>query len=71
MEPTQGFEPWTYGLQNRCSTAELSRPKQAASFASLTMQESSPQIQKSWHFPGLPPLKGEARARRFAYAYTV
>ena len=25
MEPTVGIEPTTYGLQNRCSAAELSR----------------------------------------------
>ena len=25
MEPAAGFEPATYGLQNRCSTAELNR----------------------------------------------
>ena len=25
MEPTVGFEPTTYGLQNHCSTAELCR----------------------------------------------
>ena len=25
IEPTEGFEPTTYGLQNRCSTTELRR----------------------------------------------
>ena len=27
MVPAEGLEPPTNGLQNRCSTAELSRPK--------------------------------------------
>ena len=27
MVPAEGIEPPTFGLQNRCSTAELSRPK--------------------------------------------
>ena len=26
MVPEEGIEPPTFGLQNRCSTAELSRP---------------------------------------------
>ena len=26
MVPAEGIEPPTFGLQNRCSTAELSRP---------------------------------------------
>jgi hypothetical protein len=27
MVPAEGIEPPTFGLQNRCSTAELSRPR--------------------------------------------
>ena len=30
VEPPQGFEPWTCGLRNRCSTTELRRPEAAA-----------------------------------------
>ena len=29
MVPAEGIEPPTFGLQNRCSTAELSRPSVA------------------------------------------
>jgi hypothetical protein len=47
MVPAEGIEPPTFGLQNRCSTAELSRPIDDG------IQVSSPRLMQK--------ARGEAR----------
>ncbi len=60
MEPAVGIEPTTHGLQNRCSTAELSWPK-----STLTARKSSqihPQRKPGKRTDRIGPSALDARA---------
>src|SRR5438034_6077934 len=47
MEPAVGFEPTTDGLQNRCSTTELSWPEEASQFIPNSNFGASPSARRS------------------------
>src|SRR5690606_21115688 len=63
MVPDEGIEPPTFGLQNRCSTAELIRP---TGLSSPPLRQAEPKVQPSVRAISRVMVSGVHNSGRYA-----